>query len=88
MSNDVITKLFFELLLIALGVYGLGFGLSVLPSEFALSIIIVFGSMLVIGIVLYLQDVVSEHKKKKHKNEEENFLQNGGIPPCEMREIG
>jgi hypothetical protein len=67
MSNDVITKLFFGLLLIALGVYGLGFGLSSLPSEFALSIIIVFGLMLVVGISLYLQVVISAHKKKKQQ---------------------
>jgi hypothetical protein len=63
-SNEVI-KLFFGLLLIGLGGYGLFFGLSVLPVEFALTIIIVFGSILVVGVALYLKLIISLYQKKK-----------------------
>jgi hypothetical protein len=58
-------KLFFAQLLIALSLYGLGFGLSTLPTEFATTIIIVFGSMLVLGVALYTKIIVGEIHKKQ-----------------------
>jgi len=63
-SNEV--RLFVGLLLISLGIIGLGFGLSVLPVDFAFTIILIFGLMLVIGIVLYL---TAYWKKKREKSE-------------------
>jgi uncharacterized membrane protein len=65
-SNEVI-RLSLGLLLIALGIYGLGFGLSALPIDFAITVILIFGSMLIVGVVLYLKLIISIHQKKKQQ---------------------
>jgi phage shock protein PspC (stress-responsive transcriptional regulator) len=67
MVSIEVIKLFFGLLLIGLGGYGSFFGLSVLPMEFALTIIIVFGSMLVVGVALYLKAMITLYRKKKQQ---------------------
>ena len=67
MSNDVrkhqLTLLFFGLLLMTLGLYGLGLGLSILPAEFTATIIIVFGTMLAVGTTLYFKVIIESHRK-------------------------
>jgi len=60
-------RLFVGLLLISLGIIGLGFGLSVLPVDFAFTVILIFGSMLIVGVVLYLKAMVTLHRKKKQQ---------------------
>jgi len=67
MTSNVI-RLFIGLLLIALGIYGLGFGLSVFSAEFTAAIIIVFGSMLAAGLALYLKVAVKGILKRKEQS--------------------
>jgi len=64
----LLCKLALALILIQFGLYGLCLGVSILPSEFTETIVIIFGSMLVVGGVLYTKILIKEYgeRQKNH----------------------